>query len=201
VGEEVAREAFEHALDALRAEGAPEAEGLDLTQVHVARLSQGAGRLGEPSTMHTRVQQYIFSAPRVVDQVVISDSSLSVGVHRDGTLASIRSSGLLATPHADARRGSLRSRRTSKAQLEERVQREFPGAGAHSLGLRYIGSLRDATTAQGVAPHEVYLVFPALRGADGRSRGNRVAYSVTDPGAATIYLDKPSTNDSGDRRL
>src|SRR4051812_46529473 len=42
VGEDVAREAFERALDALRAERAPEVEGLDLAQVHVARLSQGA---------------------------------------------------------------------------------------------------------------------------------------------------------------
>jgi hypothetical protein len=201
VGEEGARAAFERAVEGLRAQGAPEAEGLDLTQVHVARLSQGAGKLGEPSTMRTRVQQYIFSAPRVVDDIVISDSSLSVGVHRSGALASIRSTGMLATPRADARRGTLRSRRTSSAELEERVQREFPGSEAHSLGLRYIGTLRAATDAEGVAPHEVYLVFPPLQGTEGRSRGVRVAYSVTDPGAPSIYLDKPSANDHGDRRL
>jgi hypothetical protein len=202
VGEDSARQSFENALSELAAGGAPEVQNLDLGNVKVSRLVQAAGRIGQPETLNKRVKQYIFSAPRVVGGVPIFDSNFTVGVHRNGAIASLRSSGALPDTNSDAHPSSRRLRRSTANNLHARVLRDFPGPGVHPLGLSYTlapGSDTRSGAAE-VEPREVCVVFQPLNGGSGRSRGVRVAYSVTDPDAPALYLDGAVPNDHGDPR-
>ena len=150
----------------------------------------------------------------------------------------------------------MRTRNVKSSDLHLRVQRDFPGAVIHPLGLSYVahretqdsdrltrgdesGATRnveragvedaaastaqpDSTAATAVLdepttlpmgpteptasaqvvtePLELFLVFQPLNGAEGHSRGLRVAYSVTDPTAPANYLDTALPSDKGDRR-
>lgn len=160
-------------------------------------------RTGRPETLRSAVKAYVFSAPRTVNGYLILNSDVTISVHRNGKLASIRSRGALpGIVSADVQLAAAKRRVVYSDAIVRRAQAEFPEADVHSFGLVYaVGTAVDTSAGSAVEPTEVLMVFDKFNdGSGGRSRGRMISYSVTDEAAPAVQLYGYLKEDIGDAR-
>jgi hypothetical protein len=182
VGESLARSLANDVLRNLIQRGVVSTGLYDFANAHREFLKQGSGAIGqEPVVL---IKEYRYFIPAKFDGIPINDGGqtdlgIRVSVHRSGSIAGVRISGLGAV--VDEVEGTPTTHRVSEARLNARALSEFPNAEVTPVGLRY--SLAPGYESEPVVATSAFRISP-VRLVEGRivhSRSMMVYYSVADP--------------------
>ena len=189
IDEATARSLMKEAVGRLVAAGLVRAEDYDPTGASLAWRRIGEGRKDE--NVVDKILEYRFSLLRQINGVPFANAGIRVGVHRTGTVSSLRVGGAeilsvrqggLETP-TDAR-GGVVTRVVARADIALRFGQEFPNAKIWTQGLMY--AMRDDVEEDVIEPKEHFLFTRVSESPDGTkvfAPGERVSYSTTEVGA------------------
>jgi hypothetical protein len=188
-----ARGVFDRTIAELASRHLVGLEGLGLDKLRTGRVMQAdVARGGRPTP---RVKEYLFEVPRALNGIEVFGATVTISVHRNGAIASIRTLGLSPAPLP----GTF-TRQVPRTALLERAKRDNPGAEVVPLGLRYVPSSITGESAREVRPREAFRVFPIAE-VDGRQvhgRGHWVFYPVDEEGARPVVWPRPEPGATGD---
>jgi hypothetical protein len=193
VGRAAAERVARGALDQLRRAN-PAAGRYDLARARLGTTEFGVGRADEPPVQW--VLEYVWTIPRVHNDVEFLNDSIEIAVHRSGRLSRIRQN-RVEVAH---RPGSSRVPAPNLDRFEARFRRDFPNAKLERRMVAY--ALPHGVTAGDAEPRAVF-AFSELHLIQGRpalSRRQAVAYSLVEEGAAPVLLTpKPAPNEASVR--
>jgi hypothetical protein len=197
--------AFQTTMSSLVKAGLLDLTGIDASNPTVTHIMQGEG-WSNASAPTERIKEYTFFVPRTVNGVAVANAGVRISVHRSGIVTSIYLSG----PYVySARAGNVETaqapgfsfaRVVSKADIDARVQREYPTSTVQSLGLQY--RFPEGGARAVIVPVETYAVSANSKAGEHVIHGRieYVQYSVQDATVAPVLWPVPNPGATGDKR-
>ena len=192
IDETTARGLMRDAVGRLVAAGLIRAEDFDPAGASLAWRKVGAGRRDE--SVVDKILEYRFSLLRQINGIPFANAGIRVGVHRSGTVSSLRVGGAEISSVRQAgvevaadTRGGVFSRKASRTDVARRFGLEYPNTKIWTQGLMYV--MRDDVEEDVIEPKEHYLFSRVIEHSDGKrafAPAERVSYSTAEIGSPAI---------------